>query len=92
MAYKRTLKEDCPRLTKLQEERKKRGWSQLRLAMESGISQGKIYQLDIGYRVEGTSLDIKSKLARTLDLHVLDLFPEIKTELMKHGILAKKSI
>jgi len=76
---------------KVREERVKRGWSSIELSRRTGVSLAKIQQVETGYRTEQTSLEIKRKIADALNLHVLDVFPDIKEQLMKCGILAVKS-
>ena len=77
---------------KVREERVKRGWSSMELSRRTGVSLAKIQQVETGYRTEQTSLEIKRKIADAFNLHVLDVFPDIKEQLMKCGILAVKSI
>lgn len=59
----------------MREERQKRGWGQLRLAEESGVSRGTIADLERG-KVQSPDKSTVERVARALDTTVADLWRE----------------
>ena len=61
--------------TKLRVLREEKNISILKLSELSGVSFEKVRQLDRGYRVDTTSVEIKEKIAFALGGHVFEIFP-----------------
>ena len=66
--------------TKLRLLRQKKNISILRLSELSGVSFEKVRQLDRGYRVETTSVEIKEKIAFAIGRKVFEIFPASQIE------------
>lgn len=69
--------------TELRIEREKQGLSIFKLSNLSGVSFEKTRQLDMGYRVEGTRIEIKEKIAKALTVLIWELFPDVRNMLTK---------
>lgn len=64
-------------MTKLQEIRKRRGYSQDELAERSGVKVGTIKRYEIGYRsIDGAGLDTLTALADALGAKLYDLLED----------------
>ena len=53
------------------------------LSKLSGVSFEKVRQLDMGYRVEGTRIEIKEKIAHVLKRNVWAVFPDVREAMTK---------
>ena len=69
--------------TELRVIREQVGLSIFELSKLSGVSFEKVRQLDIGYRVEKTSYEIKRKVAHALNKNAWNVFPDIKKEMTR---------
>lgn len=69
--------------TTLRTIREQAHFSIFKLSKLSGVSFEKVRQLDMGYRVEGTRLEIKEKIAYILRRNVWDVFPDVKKAMIQ---------
>ena len=73
----------CERLKRLREAK---GWTQTRLARESGVSQTYISELEAGKSIP--TIVIAQKLARALGVPLADLVDDAAMESREEGVVA----
>lgn len=68
-------------MQELKRIRNERGWSQRRLAKESGVNTATINQVEQGKR--SPTIETLDKLTRALDVEIADLFPKAEPSLFE---------
>ena len=69
--------------TTLRTIREQAGLNVFKLSKLSGVSFEKVRQLDMGYRVEGTRIEIKNKIAHALGKNIWDVFPDVRKAMIQ---------
>ena len=61
---------------RLAEARRRRGWTQMQLAVEAGVAMSTVTNLEIGFRGHGASLPVAAKLATALRVPIESLLDD----------------